>query len=143
LGKKVIVAIDEFQTISELEDQGWLEATLRTQMQQLKNVSFLFSGSRRSIIHDMLNNPARPFYRSSQPVEFPPLDEDFSQWIVQRFKLVGIECELDAVKQLRALVQDTPNYVQMTCYHLVAQGVQKVDRKTVQEALQIIVKQNS
>ena len=143
LDKRVIVAIDEFQTIAELEDQGWLEATLRTQMQQLKNVSFLFSGSRKSIIQDMLNNPSRPFYRSCQPVEFPPLDEKFSEWIVERFKLASVECELEAVKDLRTMVQDTPNYVQMTCYHLVAQGVQRVDRKTIREALPTIVKQNS
>jgi len=143
LDKRVIVAIDEFQTIAELEDQGWLEATLRTQMQQLKNVSFLFSGSRKSIIQDMLNNPSRPFYRSCQPVEFPPLDDEFSEWIVQRFKLSEVECELEAVEDLRSLVQDTPNYVQMTCYHLVAQGVQRVDRRTIREALRTIVKQNS
>ena len=41
LGKKVILIIDEFQKITELNDQGWLEATLRTHMQQLRNTSFL------------------------------------------------------------------------------------------------------
>jgi len=63
LGDQVVVAIDEFQKIAEIDDGGWLEATLRTQMQQLPNTTFLFTGSRRSVISDMLNNQTRPFYR--------------------------------------------------------------------------------
>ncbi len=71
LGNKVIVAIDEFQKITEFDDGGWLEATLRIHMQQLRNVTFLFTGSDRDIIYDMLNNPARPLYRFCQPIELP------------------------------------------------------------------------
>ncbi|MCB1082552.1 MAG: ATP-binding protein, partial [Chlamydiia bacterium] len=66
LGKQVLLVIDEFQKIADLNDEGWLEATLRTHMQQLRNTSFLFTGSRKGIISDMLNNPARPLYRSCQ-----------------------------------------------------------------------------
>lgn len=73
LGLKVVVAIDEFQKIAEIDDQGWLEATLRTHMQQLQNTTFLFTGSRKGIIYDMLNNQSRPFYRSCQPIEFHSL----------------------------------------------------------------------
>ena len=56
MGNQVVVAIDEFQKVAELEDEGWLEATLRTQMQQLKNTAFIFTGSRKSVISDMINN---------------------------------------------------------------------------------------
>lgn len=143
IGDQVVVAIDEFQRIAELDDKGWLEATLRTQMQQLKNVVFAFSGSRKSIIHDMLNRPSRPFYRSCQPIEFPAFDHDFSVWIAGRFRSVGIECELEAVEELRHIMQDTPNYVQMACYHLVAQGVSRVNKKNIHDVLQTIVKQNA
>lgn len=143
VGEKVIVAIDEFQTIAELEDDGWLEATLRTQMQQLKNAAFLFSGSRRSMIHDMLNNPARPFYRSAQVIQFPSFGAEFSDWIVERFGGVGVECDRAAIEELRLDVQDTPNYVQMACFHLVAQGVRRVDAPKVHEALRTVVKQNA
>lgn len=143
VGDEVIVAIDEFQTIAELEDGGWLEATLRTLMQQLKNTAFLFTGSRRSVITDMLNNVSRPFYRSCQPIEFPALEDTFSDWIVTRFKSVGVACSKEVAIKLRKLVQDTPNYVQMACFHLVAGGVDKVDEHKIQEVLRTIVKQNA
>ena len=66
IGQDVIVVFDEFQKIAQIDDDGWLEATLRTHMQQLDNVAFIFTGSRRHIISDMLNNETRTFYRSCQ-----------------------------------------------------------------------------
>ena len=143
LGDSAVIAIDEFQRISELEDNGWLEATLRTQMQQLKNTSFLFTGSRKSVIHEMINNPTRPFFRYCQSVDFPSFGEEFTDWIIDRFASVDIQCEREAISELRSFVQDTPNYIQMACFHLVAEGIVDVTRKSIKTVLQTIVKQNS
>lgn len=143
IGEKVIVAFDEFQAISEIDDGGWLEATLRAQMQQMKNVSFLFSGSRKHIIYDMLSNPGRPFYKSCQLIEVSVLPENFTDWIIERFSLVGISCEKEAINELRLLVQNTPNYIQMACFNLVAQGIGHVSSKAVHEILDLIAKQNT
>ncbi len=143
LGENVILAIDEFQKISEIDDQGWLEATLRTHMQQLRNTSFLFTGSRKSLIYDMLNNPTRPLYRSCQSLEFPSFGEEFTDWIVQRFSQVEIKCEHAAIQHLRQLVQDTPNYVQMVCYHLFTKGIHDITTEEVKTILPMIVRQNA
>lgn len=143
LGEKIVVSIDEFQKITEIKDQGWLEATLRTHMQQLKKTSFLFTGSRRSIIYDMINNHSRPFYRSCQPIEFPSFGPEFTDWIISRFSKVGIECQREAVELLRKLVQDTPNYVQMVCFHLVAEGKKHITKVEVEETLNRVVRQNA
>ena len=143
LGEKVVFAIDEFQKISEIEDQGWLEATLRTHMQQLRNTSCLFTGSRKSIIYDMLNNQARPLYRSCQPIEFPSFGEEFTDWVIDRFSMIDIQCGPKAIHHLRRLVQDTPNYVQMVCFHLVAQGKRHVTEEEVEAALITVVQQNA
>ena len=143
LGDRVILAIDEFQKITEINDQGWLEATLRTHMQQLKNTSFLFTGSRRSIIYDMLNNHNRPLYRSCQPIEFPSFGGEFTDWVIKRFLDVGIKCERKAIQNLRDLVRDTPNYVQMASFHLVAQGKKHITIKEVKNTLATVVQQNA
>jgi len=143
LGEKIIVVIDEFQKVTEIEDKGWLEATLRTHMQQLRNTSFLFTGSRRSIIYDMLNNPDRPLYRSCQPIEFPSFGEEFTDWVLDKFTTIDIKCERSAVQHLRTLVQDTPNYVQMVCFHLVARGKSHITEKEVDHALGTVVRQNA
>lgn len=143
LGKRVILTIDEFQKITEINDQGWLEATLRTYMQRLKNTSFLFTGSRKSIIYDMLNNHTRPLYRSCQSIEFPSFGEEFTDWVISRFSQLNIKCERDAIQHLRRLVQDTPNYVQMVCFHLVAEGKTHINKKEVENTLKTVVRQNA
>ncbi len=143
LGERLIFAIDEFQKITEIDDGGWLEATLRTHMQQLRNTSFIFTGSRRSVIYDMLNNSSRPLYRFCQSIEFPALGEEFTDWVLGRFKNVGIQCNRNAIQHLRKIVQDTPNYVQMVCFHLVALGKNNITIEEVNEALKIVVQQNA
>jgi len=143
LGKRVIITIDEFQKITEIGDKGWLEATLRTHMQRLKNTSFLFTGSRKSIIYDMLNNHTRPLYRSCQALEFPSFAEEFTDWVITRFSKVGITCDREAIQHLRYLVQDTPNYVQMVCFHLVAEGHLHITLKEVENTLGTVIRQNA
>jgi AAA+ ATPase superfamily predicted ATPase len=143
LGEKVALVIDEFQKITELDDQGWLEATLRTHMQQLRNTVFLFTGSRKSLISDMLNNSSRPLYRSCQTIDFPSFGEELVDWIIKRFAEVDIVIERDAVYFLKKTVQDTPNYVQMVCFHLVAAGYKKIGRQEVEKILKSVVGQNA
>jgi AAA+ ATPase superfamily predicted ATPase len=143
LGDQVVVAIDEFQKIAEIDVGGWLEATLRTQMQQLPNTTFLFTGSRRSVISDMLNNQTRPFYRSCQTLEFPSFGGEFIDWIIGRFALVETECDRDALLELQREVQNTPNYMQMACFHLVAMGVERITRDEIAKVLRVMVSQNA
>src|SRR5262249_13609037 len=142
LGNRLVLAIDEFQKITEIDDQGWLEATLRTHMQQLKSTAFLFTGSRRTIIYDMLNNSTRPLYRSCQPIEFPAFGDEFVDWVIHRFSEVEIVCDRKAIEHLKNLVQGTPNYIQMVCFHLVAQGKKHVTIKEVESTLEMVVHQN-
>ncbi len=143
LGSKVVIVIDEFQKISEIDDKGWLEATLRTHLQRLANVSFLFTGSRKSLISEMLNDPTRPLYRSCQIIEFPVFGAEFTDWVMKRFNLVGIQCTKESIDHLRGLVQDTPNYVQMVCFHLVAQARVKISTTDVEEVLETVSRQNA
>lgn len=143
LGGHVIIAIDEFQKISQIEDKGWLEATLRSFMQQLKNTSFLLTGSRKSIVYDMLNNSSRPLYRSAQIIEFPSFGTEFTEWIVTRFSKANIKCKKNPIELLRQMVQDTPNYVQMICFHLVAEGKTRITVQEVENALSKVTRQNA
>ncbi len=143
LGKNVVIGIDEFQQISQLEDKGWLEATIRTHFQKLPNVSFLLTGSRKGLISEMINDPSRPLYRSCQVIEFPSFGSNFSDWIIARFKMVGIKCKKEAVAHLRELVQDIPNYVQMSCFQLVALAKTEVDVPDIEDVLATVAGQNA
>jgi hypothetical protein len=143
MAPRLCIAFDEFQTIARIEDEGWLEATIRSKMQEQKHVSFLFSGSRRGIIHDMFNNSSRPFYRTCQLIDFPAFGPEFTSWIIGRFHIPGVQCSATSVDYMREQVSNTPNYVQMLCFHLVASGCTDVTCEVVDATLRTIVKQNA
>lgn len=73
--KPCIVAIDEFQQISTYEKQN-LEALLRTKIQQCRNSSFIFSGSKRHLMSKMFNSSSKPFYQSSVSMGLDPIPYD-------------------------------------------------------------------
>lgn len=90
----------------------------------------------------MLNNSSRPLYRSCQLIDFPSFGDEFVDWIVQRFNDAGILIEKEAVVHLKKTVHDIPNYVQMVCFHLVAEGYTDIGSKEVNEVLKKVVGQN-
>ncbi|NOR74559.1 MAG: AAA family ATPase, partial [Draconibacterium sp.] len=62
--KQVVFAIDEFQQILDYPEKN-MEAWLRTIIQQLRNVVFIFSGSQPHLMNEMFANPSKPFFRST------------------------------------------------------------------------------
>ena len=63
--KRCYIAIDEFQQIAEYPEKG-VEALLRSFIQFLPNVNFIFAGSKRHVMQEMFASSKRPFYQSTQ-----------------------------------------------------------------------------
>lgn len=66
-GKRCYIAIDEFQQIIEYPEKG-VEALLRSYMQFLPNVKFIFAGSKKHLMDAMFTSVNRPFYQSTQKI---------------------------------------------------------------------------
>ena len=75
LDKPVYMAIDEFQQITEYPETG-TEALLRSYIQFIHHVNFIFSGSKKHLMEEMFCAPNRPFYQSTQLMDLEPLQED-------------------------------------------------------------------
>jgi thymidine kinase len=63
--KRCYIAIDEFQQVAEYPEKG-TEAVLRSYIQFLPNVKFIFSGSRQHLMNEIFLSAKRPFYQSTQ-----------------------------------------------------------------------------
>jgi Predicted ATPase (AAA+ superfamily) len=72
---QIYIAIDEFQQITNYPESG-TEALLRSHIQFAPNVHFIFSGSKRHIMAQIFNSPARPFYQSTASMGLYPLHEE-------------------------------------------------------------------
>lgn len=70
--KPCIIAIDEFQQISEYAEKN-VEALLRTKIQKCHHAQFIFSGSKRHVMSNMFNTPSKPFYQSAISMGLEPI----------------------------------------------------------------------
>lgn len=74
-GKRCYVAFDEFQKVADYDERN-VEALLRSHIQHLTNVHFIFSGSQRHVLENMFTSSTRPFYQSTQLMTIDGIDED-------------------------------------------------------------------
>ena len=69
------LAFDEFQQIANYPEKN-VEALLRSYIQNIHNVHFIFSGSQAHLLSEMFLSPKRPFYQSSTNKTIGPIDEE-------------------------------------------------------------------
>jgi len=85
--KPLVVVFDEFQDILNLPDANEVLAQLRSRIQFLTDIPFLFAGSIRNKMNTLFNDPDSPFFKSALPIEVGPLKRDaFQTFIAAKFK---------------------------------------------------------
>ncbi len=82
--KRCYIAIDEFQQISEYPENG-IEALLRSYIQFIPNINFIFSGSKQHVMQDMFLSAKRPFYQSTQTLSIDCIDGGVYHQFANRF----------------------------------------------------------
>ena len=113
-GKQCLVAIDEFQQINEYEDNN-VEALLRGHIQKMKNCHFVFAGSKRSIMSAMFQSPARPFYKSADPLELKAIEKEvYSDFVERKFNEYGKSVSKATVEFVYDLFEGYTYYMQRT-----------------------------
>ena len=132
--KPCIVAIDEFQSITDYPEQN-VEALLRTYIQKCNNAWFIFSGSKRHMMGEMFSSPARPFYQSASTISLKPISLDaYSDFITSHFENGGFKIEKEAIRYMYEKFEGTTWYIQKICNELYAMaeknqpcGIKEVD----------------
>lgn len=72
--KKIVIAFDEFQEVAGYEEET-AEATIRTIMQEFPALTFIFSGSKKSLMKEIFTDANRPFFQSTQMMELHEIDQ--------------------------------------------------------------------
>lgn len=99
---KAVFAIDEFQKIVELEEYKKIEETLRTLVvKRGDNISFVFTGSKRRLLHSMFSDPNRPFYKLGIEYPLKPIkQETYLEWANNKLKPKEIIIEREAFEYI-------------------------------------------
>ncbi len=82
--KRCYIAIDEFQQIGEYPEKG-VEALLRSHIQFIPNVNFIFSGSKKHVMQEMFLSSKRPFYQSTQTLSIEQIEPTLYYWFAAGF----------------------------------------------------------
>lgn len=142
-GKEVVVAIDEFQQIREYPDVQ-MEAMLRTCIQPLHHVRFIFCGSKKHVMSDMFTNAKRPFYESTTNVPLGKLDETtYAGFITGLFNEYGKSIEPDLVENIIHWTKDHTYYTQSLCNEVFNISGKQVTADHVRKAKLTILQSNT
>lgn len=141
-GQQCVVAMDEFQSIADYGDRN-VEALLRSHIQQLNNVHFIFSGSQRHVLESMFASANRPFYQSTQMLHLYEIEEQ-SYFEFAKEKLASHRQRLDA-EVFGSLYQKLVGhtwYIQMLLNRLYDTGEPLITHDVVDGVVTGIVDEN-
>lgn len=143
LGKKVIVAIDEFQQIRNY-DGVYMEAILRSKIQNLKNVRFIFSGSDRHLMTDMFSGERSPFYQSVVNVPLGKIDRGiYSGFIGRLFREGGKHIPEEIISYILDWSRVHTFYTQTLCNFVYMSSSEIVTMEDVYGAIDRIFRSES
>lgn len=141
-GKKVIIAIDEFQQISIIKDTN-IEAVLRTQIQNLNNIGFIFCGSKQHLLAQMFLSHSKPFYKQAELIELKSIKKgDFFEFAKAKFEKSKKSISKEAFDLIYEIAKGESWFIQNLCYHLW-QKYDEIGENEVRETLQEIIMMNS
>ncbi len=140
--KPVILAIDEFQQILSYQEKN-VDAWLRSRIQELHNVRFVFSGSQQHLINDLFADPSRPFYRSTQFLKLDKIaKEHYHDFIAAKFNDYSKQIDDETITSVLDWAMGYTYYVQLLCNRIFSASGKKV-RKDLwkQEAMRLLKEQ--
>ena len=138
----IVIAIDEFQQIREYPEQN-IEALLRTYIQQCKNLTFIFSGSKKHIMADIFANERKPFYSSTTFVSLGKISEEpYAVFIRQLFGSGKRSITDEALRFVLDWTQRVTYYTQQLCHTLYANGKKTIGLAEVKSTCNQLLKQN-
>ncbi|WP_352423265.1 ATP-binding protein [Proteiniphilum sp.] len=140
--KKVVIAIDEFQQILLYPEKN-VEALLRTIIQNLHNISFIFLGSDSRLMIEIFNSTKRPFYGSTNFMTLKKIPKgEYVSFIKNSFHAVGVKMDEKIPEMILSLTCGHTYYTQRLCHEIYADQITLIREKEVKETLYKLVQQN-
>lgn len=84
--QRLCVVLDEFQDVLDIPDAEVLIARLRSRIQFLPEMPFVFLGSIRNAMHEIFDSPRSPFFKSAISFNVDRIcPDDFARFLISRF----------------------------------------------------------
>lgn len=139
-GVPIIIAIDEFQQIRDYPEQN-MEALLRTYIQQMRNLNFIFCGSKKHLMADIFANAKKPFYSSTTFMSLGKIGEDaYSVFIRRLFAEGGRSITDEALQFILSWTRRHTYYTQQLCHTIYANSHPTITIEEVKQACEQLMR---
>lgn len=142
-GKRCYVAIDEFQQIMNYPEDG-VEALIRSYIQFLPNVYFVFSGSQQHMMEEMFLSANRPFFQSSLVMSLPCIAE--SRYLSFANRLLSSqkrEVDVDTFTYIYSQADSVTWYVQAILHGIYEHRDEHINKDLVDEVIQELIEEQA
>lgn len=134
--KRLLMVLDEFGEVFNVP--GEPDALMRTAFQASPNVSFIFMGSKRSLVDALFVERRRPFYNFGRRMDLSRLPfEELGDFVEGKFTSSGKRATTEAVDLLLSLTDGHPHRSQQLAYHAFDLASEEADEETVLSAKEV------
>lgn len=140
--KRCYIAIDEFQQIAEYPEKG-VEALLRSYIQFLPNVNFIFAGSKQHVMQEMFASSKRPFYQSTQLLTIGTINQtEYAHFAMEHFARHNLQLSREVFDAIYNKFDGHTWYIQNILNRLYGYN-RDADMETVMYATEQIITEQS
>lgn len=141
--KRCYVAIDEFQQILNYPEEG-VEALIRSYIQFLPNVYFVFSGSQQHMMQEMFLSANRPFFQSSLVMSLSCIAEKkYLEFANHLLSSQGREVDADTFSYIYQQSDSVTWYVQAILHGIYEHSSETIDKNLVDDVVQELIEEQA
>ena len=143
--KKICIAFDEFQEISRI--QPFLINWMRSAFQMHQNISYVFLGSKQSLMQSIFSSYHSPFYEFGIKMEINPIErDDLFQFVDQKFRSCGLTVQSETINKMLDISECHPHFTQYFAseiFYLLTTGESDKDEGFTNKWLSKIIQSQS
>jgi uncharacterized protein len=131
---KLLLVLDEFGELNNVP--GEPDAPMRAAFQDSPSVSFVFLGSKRSLMNALFSDRRRPFYNFGRRMELGRLAYDeLGDFVERRFEMAGARITEGGIDLLLELTRGHPYRAQQVAYHTFELALRDSEKEADGEAV--------
>ena len=114
--QKIVLFIDEFQDILKIKENRLILAKLRSKIQYLSDISFVYAGSIRNQMEHIFADNDSPFFKSAIPITVGPIEHDLLiKFIKTRFSIGKRNIDDETIKKIFDVTDMITGDIQQLC----------------------------
>ena len=143
--KRVVVMFDEFQEIVGLGGEP-LEKLMRATIQKQRDVGYVFCGSKKTMMSEMVSKRSRAFFGMGPVTHLEKIpSEYFEKYLAANFAKGGFACSKETLRAIVSSAGGIPYYIQYLAHELwdLQAGKKRITDADVERAVTMIAKRNT